>query len=200
MQRFLARMTLTPVVETDVRTLVLAGADAIVDTWLDPDKPDEAGQSTERARLRASPADRILIGTSMPQLPLEASVISATLTLRVEAQTKTSAPCRLSLYRMATPWRPLSATYNSPWSTPGLAPGVDYDSTPVDRVTLPESGAVVLNLTQTIVIWQRRARPGGSVVLMLSDNSPRECHYWVFTTEADPANRPTIHILYKEPP
>jgi serine/threonine protein kinase len=199
-QRFLARMTLTPVVETDVRTLVLAGADAIVDTWLDPDQPNEVGQSAERARLRASPADRMLIGTSVPQLLPEASVISATLTLRVEAQTKTSAPCRLSLYRMTTPWRPSSATYNSPWSAPGLALGVDYDSTPADRVTLPESGAVVLNLTQTIISWQRRGRPGGGLVLMLADDSPRECYYWVSTTEADPANRPTIRIFYKEPP
>jgi serine/threonine protein kinase len=199
-QRFLARMTLTPVVETDVRTLVLAGADAIVDTWLNPDQPNEVGQSAERARLRASPADRMLIGTSVPQLSPEASVISATLTLRVEAQTKTSAPCRLSLYRMTTPWRPSSATYNSPWSAPGLALGVDYDSTPADRVTLPESGAVVLNLTQTIISWQRRGRPGGGLVLMLADDSPRECYYWVSTTEADPANRPTIRIFYKEPP
>jgi len=200
-QRFLAQMTLTPVVATDVHTLSLTGADAIVDTWLNPDQPDEVGQSAERARLRASsPADRILIGIGVPQLPPAASVISATLTLRVEAQTKTSAPCRLVMYRMATPWRPASATYNSPWSASGLALGVDYDSTPADRVTLPESGAVVLNLTQTIVSWQRRGRPGGGLVLMLADDSPRECHYWVSTTEADPANRPTIRIFYKEPP
>jgi serine/threonine protein kinase len=198
-QRFLARLTITPVVETGANTLILIGADTIVDTWLNPDKPDEVGQSAERARLRTSPADRILIGTGMPQLPPEASVISATLTLRVESQTKTSAPCRLVMYRMATPWRPTSATYNSPWSAPGLAMGVDYDSTPADRVTLPESGAVVLNLTQTIVGWQRRGRPGGGLVLMLADDSPRECQYWVSTTEqADPANRPTIHIFYKE--
>jgi hypothetical protein len=64
---------------------------------------------------------------------------------------------------MTTPWRPSSATYNSPWSAPGLALGVDYDSTPADRVTLPESGAVVLNLTQTIISWQRRGRPGGGL-------------------------------------
>ncbi|MEW5719582.1 MAG: serine/threonine-protein kinase, partial [Chloroflexota bacterium] len=111
-QRYLAR--LTPTSEAGATTLVLEGADAIVDTWLDPDKPDEAGQAVERAQLRnADKADRILIGLSASQLPPEANVISATLTLRIEAQAKTAAPCRIVAFRMATPWRPASATYNS---------------------------------------------------------------------------------------
>ncbi len=199
-QRYLAR--LTPTLEAGTTTLVLEGADAIVDTWLDPDKPDEVGQAVARAQLRgASPADRVLIGINAAQLPPEANVISATLTLRIETQAKTAAPCRLVAFRMATPWRPASATYNSPWSAPGLATGVDYDSTPIDRVTLPDAGSVALNLTQTIVGWQKRGRAGGGLLLMFSDDSPRECQSWVYLTEqADPANRPALRISYKDQP
>ncbi|MBM3130312.1 MAG: serine/threonine protein kinase [Chloroflexi bacterium] len=199
-QRYLTRLTLTPVSEIGVTMLTLEGADAIVDTWLDPDKPDEIGQAAERARLRsADKADRILIGFSASRLPPEANVISATLTLRVEAQTKSIAPCRIVAFRMATPWRPGTATYNSPWSAPGLMTGVDYDSTAADRVTLPESGSVALNLTQTIAGWQKRGRAGGGLVLMLSDDSHPQCQYWVYTTEqTDPAKRPVVRISYKE--
>lgn len=200
-QRYLARLTLTPVVETGLNTLTLEGPDAFVDTWLDPSKPDEVGQAVERAPLRgSSQADRILIGMSASQLPPEANVISATLTLRVEAQAKTAAPCRLVAYRLATLWRPGTATYNSPWSAPGLSVGVDYESVPVDRVTLPDAGAVALNMTQTIVGWQKRGRPGGGLVLLLSDDSDPRCHYWVHLTEqADPTDRPTLQIIYKVP-
>ncbi len=197
-QRFLERVTPAPVSE-GVNTLVLEGPDAIVDTWLDPDKPAEVGQAVERAQLRgASPADRILVATVISRLPPEAEVLSATLTLRVEAQTKISAACRLVAFRMATIWRPSSATYNSPWSTPGLVAGVDYDSAPVDRIGLPDSGPVALNMTQTIVGWQKRGRTGGGLVLMLSDDSPSQCQYWVYMTEqSDPTARPTLRITYR---
>lgn len=201
-QRFLARMTLTPIAEAGVNTLVLQGADAVIDTWLDPDKPNEVGQAAERARLYGTtPGDRLLLGVNTTALPPEANVISATLTLRVKAQAQTAAPCRLVAFRMLTLWRPSSATYNVPWSAPGLLAGTDYEPTPIDRVTLPDTGAVTLNLTQTIVAWQKRGRPGGGLVLMLSDDSARECAYWVSTTEqTDAANRPTIRIVYKEAP
>ncbi len=196
-ERYLARLTLTPISEVEVNTLVLEGPDAIVDTWLNPDRPDEAGYVIERAQLRN--LDRLLIGMNVSQLPPEANVISATLTLRVETQRETSAPCRLVAYRMATVWRPASTTYNSPWSVPGLQAGVDYDSTPMDRVTLPDSGTVALNMAQTIAGWQKRGRAGGGLILMLSDDSPRECAYWVYTTEqANPADRPTLRVSYEE--
>jgi serine/threonine-protein kinase len=201
-ERYLARRTGVPVPEAAGNTLILEGPDAIVDTWLDPAKPDDVGQGAARAQLRGGDkADRILIGISAARLPPEASVLSATLTMRVETQAPAAAPCRLVAFRMATPWRPASANYNSPWNTPGLHSGVDYDSTPADRVTLPETGSVALNLTQTIVGWQRRGRSGGGLVLMLTDDSAPQCQYWIYATEqSDPADRPTLRISYKEQP
>ncbi len=201
-QRYMARLTVVPTPEVGTNSLVLEGADVIVDTWLNPDQPDEVGQALERAQLRgASQADRLLIGMSITRLPPEAEVISATLALRVQAQTKISASCRLVAYRMATLWRPASATYNSPWDTPGMLAGVDYDSTPMERVTLPETGSVALNLTQTIVGWQKRGRTGGGLALMLSDDSPSQCQYWVYTTEhPDSTFQPQLSISYKMPP
>lgn len=184
-----------------MNTLVLEGPDAIIDTWLAPDNPDQVQSGLARVPLRAAPKpDRILIGFNASQLSPEANVSSATLTLRVEAQVKTGAPCRIVAFRMATPWRPTSSTYNSPWSAPGLAAGVDYDLTPIDRVTLPESGTVALNMAQTISSWQKRGRPGGGLALMLSDDSSSQCQYWVHTVEqTNPADRPKLSIFYRVP-
>jgi len=200
-QRFLARVAPTPTLEAGVGALVLEGADYFVDTWLDPTKPDEVGQSIERAQLRApQPTDRILIAMSVARLPPDSEIISATLTLHVEAQIKNATPCRLAAYRLATLWRPTTATYNAPWSAPGLVAGVDYDSTPAERIVLPDAGLVALNLTQTIAGWHKRGRAGGGVVLMLAEDNASACQYWVDLTEqTNPANRPTLHITYKEP-
>ena len=172
-----------------------------MDTWLDPTKPDEVGQSVERAQLRApQPTDRILIAMSVARLPPESEIISATLILRVESQIKNAMPCRLVPYRSATLWRPTLAAYNTPWSAPGLVAGVDYDSTPAERIVLPDAGSVALNLTQTIAGWHKRGRTGGGVMLMLADDNVSACQYWVDLTEqTNPANRPTLHTMFKEP-
>jgi serine/threonine-protein kinase len=198
-QRFLARLTPTAIAEVGASTLILEGPDAILDAWLDPDHPDQVPPARARAPLRAADKpDRILIGFNASQLSPEANVISATLTLRVDAQTKTGAPCRLVAFRMATPWRPASSTYNSPWSAPGLAAGVDYDLTPIDRVTMPEAGTVALNMAQTIIGWQKRGRPGGGLVLMLSEDSSSQCQYWVhLVDQTNPADRPRLTVFYR---
>ncbi len=199
-QRYLARLTLTPPAEVGVNTLILEGADALVTTWLNPDQPNDVAPAAARVRLRAADKpDRILVGINASALPPEAQIISATLQLRVVTQRATRTPCRLVAYRMATPWRPSAATYNSPWNAPGLLAGADYESTPIDRVTLPDAGSVALNLAQTLSGWQKRGRAGGGLVLMFSDDSDRECEYWIYTIEqTDAANRPTLRITYKE--
>ena len=201
-QRYLARLTLTPIVETGLNTLILEGPEVIYDTWLDPDNPDEVWQTTERAHLRGpGTADRILMGSIVSRLPPDSNVISATATFRIASVTQPAPLCRIVAYRLATVWRPGTATYNSPWSAPGLIAGVDYESVPIDRVTVSETGGVTLNITQAIVGWQKRGRAGGGLVLMLSDDSDYRCHYWVTMTEhAIPAERPTIRITYEVSP
>ena len=201
-QRYMARLTPTLEPAAGLSTLIFQGPEAIIDTWLDPDQPDEVWQSVERARLRGpGKADRILMALAVSRLPPDSNVISATMTLRVASAIQPASPGRIVAYRLATVWRPGTATYNSPWAAPGLLAGVDYESMPVDRVTMPETGLVTLNLTQAIVGWQRRGRAGGGLVLMLSDDSDPRCHYWVYLTEqSDPADRPTLQITYKVAP
>jgi hypothetical protein len=141
------------------------------------------------------------VGLLASRLPPDSTVISATMTFRIASVAPPVPGCRIVVYRLATVWRPGTATYNSPWSAPGLIAGVDYESVPVERITLPEQGLMTLDLTQAIVGWQRRGRLGGGLVLMLSDDSPSQCQYWVYLTEqSDLADRPTLRITYKAPP
>ncbi len=81
-----------------------------------------------------------------------------------------------------------------------MAPGKDYDPTPVGVVALPDSGLVTLDVTPLVNAWlsRGRGRGGGGLVLMLTEDSHPECHYWVSMTEQTNAfDRPTLRVLYE---
>ena len=201
-QRYLARLTLipiTPAVEADRTMMIIQGPGLVDETWLNPDAPDAVWQPADRVQLQGpAKSDRVLIGFNLSRLPPDASNVSANLMLRVEPSGEESLPGKIAAYLLLTPWKPPSATYNSPWSEPGLVAAKDYDSTPVDLVAMPETGWVTLNVTRAVVAWQSQGRLTGGLVLMLTEDSHSQCRYWIHTTEsADPAYRPTLRIVYK---
>ncbi|MBI5653827.1 MAG: serine/threonine protein kinase, partial [Chloroflexi bacterium] len=198
-ERFLAQATLAPTAERTAITF--NGPGVVEDTWLDPDASDEAWHASETAHLHgARKPDRILIGFNLTRLPVNALPISATLTLRIERATPDATPCKITAYRLLVPWRPATATYNSPWSKPGMAANKDYDPTPLDLVALSDSGTRALDVTPLVASWLSRGRAGGGLVLMLADDSDPNCHYSIATTErANPADRPTLRVVYEVP-
>jgi len=201
-QRYLSRLTLvpvTPAVEADRTMLIIQGPGLVDETWLDPDAPDATWNTADRIQLQGPlKPDRILIGFNLSRLPPNATNISANLMLRVEPWGATSFPGKIAAYLLLTPWKPSSATYNSPWSQPGLLAGQDYDPSPIDLVPMPETGWVTLNVTRAVVTWQSQNRVTGGLVLMLTEDSHSASRYWVYTTDhADQAYRPTLRIVYK---
>ncbi len=201
-QRYFARLTLvpvTPAVEADRTMMIIQGPGLVDETWLDPDTPDAAWNTADRIQLQGPlKPDRILMGFNLSRLPPNATNISASLMLRVEPWSATSFPGKIAAYMMLTPWKPSAATYNSPWSKPGLLAGQDYDPSPIDLVAMPETGWVTLNVTRAIEAWHSQNRLAGGLVLMLTEDSHPQCRYWVYTTDhADPSYRPTLRIVYK---
>ncbi len=180
-------------------TLVFHGPGVVEDTWLDPDSPDEAWLSADTAHLQGpNKPDRILFGFNLTRLPPEAVVISATLTLHVEPYRTERLPSKISAHRMMVPWRPSTATYKSPWSTPGLAPDDDYERAPLGVTEMPERGWVTIDVTTAVSIWQTRGRSGGGLVVMLTPDSHPQSHYWVYMSEQmDPIDRPTLRVTYE---
>ncbi|RLC75517.1 MAG: hypothetical protein DRJ03_30145 [Chloroflexi bacterium] len=196
-RRFLVRLTPTPPAsETSITVLTLAGPDVVDDTWLNPDLPDETWQEADLVHLQGPlTPDRLLFRFDLTGLPADATVLSATLTLRVELWGEESFPGAAVAYRVLTPWEPATATYDAPWSTPGLASGVDYDPTPLDIAPVPDEGYLTLDVTPATIAWREQGEPNYGLVVMMSEDSHNQAHHWVYLSEQpDPADRPTLRI------
>jgi len=130
-----------------------------------------------------------------------ATVVSATLALRTELWGGQSFPGAAVAYRLLTAWEPQAATYNRPWSGPGLIAGVDYDPTPLDLSPVPDTGWLVLDVGQALVAWREEGKPNYGLVVMMSEDSHNQAHHWVYMTEQrDPADRPALHVTYEVAP
>ncbi len=201
-QRFLFRLTPTPAVEMVSATLTLAGPDVTDDTWLNPDLPDETWYETDLVHLQGPlTPDRLLFRFDLSTVPPNASILSATLTMRVELWGDQSFPGAAVAYRVLTPWEPVAATYDSPWSTPGLAAGVDYDPTPLDVLPVPDEGMLTLDVTRAVAAWQERGEPNYGLVVMMAEDSHNQAHHWVYMSEQpDPTDQPTLRIIYEVAP
>ena len=201
-QRYLARFTPAPTLQPGHAALVLEGSKVVSDTWLDPDTPDQAWHETDLVHLQGPlTPDRILLRFDLSSLPASAMVVSATLTLRVERWGKESFPGAAVVYQVMTPWEPSKATYNAPWSAPGLAAGVDYDPTPLDLAPVPNAGQLSLNVTQAVEAWRQQSKTNCGLVVMMSAGSHNQAHHWVYMSEQpSPADRPTLRIVYKVTP
>ncbi len=202
LRRFLERLTPTPALVEEAATLVLEGPDVVDDTWLNPDLPDEAWHETDLVHLQGPlTPDRLLLRFDLSGLPASATVVSATLTLRVELWGEQSLPGAAVVYRVLTPWEPATATYETPWSTPGLVAGVDYDSTPLDLVPVPDVGWLTFDVSRAFVFWQEQGEPNYGMVVMMAEDSHNQAHHWVYMSEQpDPADRPTLRIAYEVAP
>ncbi|MBL7064196.1 MAG: protein kinase [Anaerolineae bacterium] len=209
-QRFLARLTPTPVPEAGRATLVLEGSGVVDDTWLNPDLPDEVWHEADLVHLQGPlTPDRILLRFDLAgrsaepgrSLPEGATVVSATLTLQVELWGEQSLPGAAVVYRVMTPWEPDTATYETPWSAPGLAAGVDYDSTPLDVAPVPDVGHLTFDVSRALVFWQEQGQPNYGLVVMMSEDSHNQAHHWVYMSEQpNPADRPTLRVVYEAAP
>jgi len=202
-RRFLARLTPTAAAGAAApATLVVEGPGAVDDTWLDPDLPDETWHETDLVHLQGPlTPDRLLFRFDLSALPADTHILSATLALRVELWGDQSFPGAAVIYRVLTPWEPATVTYNSPWSTPGLAAGVDYDPTPLDVVPVPDAGSLVFDVVEAVAAWSERGEPNYGLVVMMSEDSHNQAHHWVYMSEQpDPADRPTLRVVYEVAP
>jgi len=203
-RRFLARVTPppTPVSYRDTNVLVLEGPDVVVDTWLNPDLPEETWHETDLVHLQGPlTPDRLLFRFDTSALPKDARVVSATLTLNASLWGDVSFPSAAVAYRVLTPWNPESTTYAAPWSAPGLAAGVDYDASPLDFVPMPDEGCVTFDVAEAVSAWQERGEPNCGLLIQASEDSHNQAHHWIQMSEQPrSADRPTLSISYEMTP
>ncbi|MGC9393694.1 MAG: protein kinase domain-containing protein [Anaerolineae bacterium] len=183
-------------------TVYIAGPEHVKDSWLNPDLPNDTWHATDLVHLQGPlTSDRLLFRFDLGGLPPEAHVVSATLTLHIELWGDEVFPGAAVVYRVLTPWEPETATYNSPWHSPGLSGGIDYDHTPLDLAPVMEAGALRFNVTQAMRAWHESGQPNTGLVVMMSEDSHNMAHWWVAMSEqAEILTRPTLVIAYKVTP
>jgi serine/threonine-protein kinase len=188
--------------ERESAVLVLQGPDAVEDTWLNPDLPDEVWHETDLVHLQGPlTPDRLLFRFDLSELPREATPVSATLTLKVELWGEESFPGAAVAYRVLTPWEPDSATHGTPWSAPGLVAGVDYDPTPLDVAPVPDMGQLRLDVVRAVKTWHERGEPNCGLVVMMSEDSHNQAHHWAYMSDQPEAiDQPRLRIAYEVSP
>lgn len=151
-----------------------------------------------------------VIGTNPGQIPPNATINSATLTLNFSDAGSAGAP--VTVHQMLKGWVENEVTWTqlkngspfgnvpfTPTQGPALnpgggAPGTDYVSTPVDSKTAP-AGARDFNLTTVLQAWANGASNFG-VYLRYRDTNGAQFHS---DDAATLANRPLLTIDYTDP-
>jgi DNA-binding SARP family transcriptional activator len=167
--------------------------------WVNPRLPF-ARYPTARVNLANRTVEDALLRFDLSALPPEAWVESAKLRVVFEPDANGRSGelprATISAYRLLRDWDAGTATFSSPWSTPGLAPGSDYNPRALDRETLSGAGALTFDLTRAVQAWQRDENEG--VILMASEAPQGNVPYWLLTSDhPDASGRPQLTVRYR---
>lgn len=190
----------TPVVQT----LVLQGAPAVRGAWLDPDLPERAAVEDPKVHLQGpSTPDRIAYRLTLPELPEGTDVLTATLGLYTVPWGEDNRYATVALHRILRDWDPATATYATPWTSPGLKAGVDCEAEPFLTLELDEllhnEGWLDLDVTPAVRGWLA-GQPNHGVLLRMTDTSFGMAHLWVYTAEYEnPELHPRLTLVYRRP-
>ena len=192
-------------------TTSISGPAAIQDTWLNFNYPDlaydpEWGQDPYAIYPQVHlsywgyPYDRVLIRFDLSQLPPDAEVEQALFYLHLESflneDVTEPLPATVSAFRVLVPWEPDTATFNTPWSQPGLAVDVDFEAQPLGGDSLHGSDWVTVDVTAAVKAWLAHPEENWGLVVMITE-APRGAHYWVDTSDYPLSNRqPHLDITY----
>jgi len=193
-------------------TVSISGPDAVQDTWIDkensdlPYDPDEPGQILKafypqvHLMFFGYPYDRVLVRFDLTQLPSDAKVRQAVFDIHladyINEDLPEPLPATVSIFRILRPWQAEAATFNFPWSQPGLAAGVDYDERPLGSHSFHSGTWISVDVTDLAQEWLAHPDRNQGLMLMLTE-APQGAHYWVDTTDYPiPNRRPRLDLTY----
>jgi tRNA A-37 threonylcarbamoyl transferase component Bud32 len=184
--------------------VTLQGAPTIREAWLDPDLPDRVSSEDPKVHLQGpSTPDRIAYQLTLPEMPLDANVLTATLALYTAPWGEDNRYATIAAHRLVQDWEPDSANYVSPWATPGLQPDVDYITEPFLTLELDDlltnEGWLELDITPLVEDWLA-GEPNQGLLIRMADDSFGMAHLWVYTGQyEDPDLRPKFTLVYRRP-
>jgi len=197
-------------------SIAFSGPRSAQDTWLSPQFPDStldpnfpenifADFSQVHLQYYDAGDDRFIIRFDLSAAPANIQVKSATLSIHFETWISTSGqdalqrayPAQVTAYRILQPWEAATATFNAPWSQPGLMPGADHDVQALDTQLLNDTGWLVFNVTPAVLNWLSHPNENWGVMLKITSAPEGVAHYWVDTTQHPTAElRPRLTITY----
>ncbi len=195
---FAARSTPT------AESLILQGSPAIREAWLDPDLPERVSKEDPKVHLQGpSTPDRIVYRLVLPELPAGTEVLTATLALYTVPWGEDNRYATVAAHRLLSEWDPDTANYLSPWSTPGLQPGQDYEATPFFTLVLDDllhnAGWLEVDITAPVQGWLA-SEPNHGLMIRMTDDSFGMAHLWVYSGEYEvPDLRPRFSLVYRRP-
>jgi hypothetical protein len=136
-------------------------------------------------------------------MPAGSQVVSATLSLYTVPWGEDNRYATIAAHRLLRDWDPGTANYTSPWATPGLQAGVDYEAEPFLTLALDDrlqaEGWLEIDVTAPVGDWLAGQANHG-FVLRMTDDSFGMAHLWVYTgLYEDPDLRPRLNLLYRRP-
>lgn len=206
--------------------LIISGPGVTQDTWITemfpddlywPDDPDRTPHARySRAHLQYfdnHPLDRILIRFDLGLLPQACEIEQATFEIHLETWLETEIqgkgaltqtyPAMVSVFPIQRTWQADQATFNQAasgqwWSAPGLQPGLDFASSPLDVQPIDGTAWLSFDVTQAARSWQHQAEGNYGLMLEISEAPEDVAHYWVDTSDqATSALRPALKITYR---
>ncbi len=195
-----------------VVTTSLSGPAVVQDTWIDKLNPDTPYDPVDPERtLKADyhqvhiiffgfPYDRVLLRFNLaqfsPRVTVQQAVLNVHLDNFINENLPEPRPATISAFRILRPWQPDTATYHFPWSQPGMAADVDYDSRPLGSQDLHSAAWLSFDLTDLAQEWVAHPDQNFGVMLMITA-APQGAHYWVDATEYPLTDRrPRLDLTY----
>jgi DNA-binding SARP family transcriptional activator len=193
-------------------TVTLSGPDVTEDTWIDKDTPDliydpADPQKTPREAYQqvhlmyhGYPYDRVLLRFEMGSIAPDARVEHAILHVHLDVFNPEDGaappPATLSAFRVLRPWTAAEATFNQPWTEPGLAAAVDYAEAPLDSQSFRGESWVTLDVTEAVQAWLADPERNYGLMLMLTA-APQGAHYWLDTSDYPLSDRwPRLEVTF----
>jgi len=180
-----------------------AGYAGTQDTYIAAAGPDTNYSHEQRLLVKGDGLLDPLIRFELPPDLRGYAIIDATLELFARGRDKV-VPCVVAVYRMRRTWHAgeatwLRATTREGWNRPGLGPGTDYDSAPLDEAQLSSANDwYAWHITQAVRDWI--ADPSSNYGLCLRSGSSGAVTYELASSEHyQQDSRPRLVILYGEP-
>lgn len=164
------------------------GDHAIADTWIEAQESNRNhAQDAQLVIGRAGQANALL-GFHLTDIPLEASIISATLRLHVvETGCGGSLPLEIAAYALRRPWMPAEVTWQSPrageaWTirgANGVLADADRSAEPAGLATILTAGMVEVPLEPALVqAWLQEPAANDGLLVKQMPAGPWLPRYW----------------------